>query len=189
MAQTRITGAARREKLLEAAAEIVRDQGVAAVTMEAVALRNGVNRAMAYRYFADRDDLLTALLDREYERRTREITQQVDRTADFEGAMRFALRHWFEHGDLFMKLSSDTGPLSARAAEIRRADALSWGDAIARAFELPTDVAQRLAAYMVGGSYGVMQTRSGQDDEAIMDDILSTILSAGEAMRAKYARR
>src|SRR5579872_4548981 len=111
MAQTRIKGPARRERLLDAAAQIVLEQGVAAVTMEAVALRNSVNRAMAYRHFADRDDLLTALIDREYERQTLHVTAEVDATTDFEAALRYALQHWFRHGELFLRLANDTGRL------------------------------------------------------------------------------
>ena len=187
MAQTRIRGPARRERLLEAAAQIVLDQGVAAVTMEAVALCNGVNRAMAYRYFADRDDLLVALLDREYERQTRLITERVDVVADLEGALRYALQHWFRHGDLFMTLCNDSGPLAARAAAIRRADAVMWAEGIERKFGLPHVVALRLAAFMVGGSYGVAEAHRGEDDATTVDDVVRSIVGAGWALHGKYA--
>jgi AcrR family transcriptional regulator len=188
MAQTRIKGPARRERLLEAAAQIVLDQGVAAVTMEAVALRNDVNRAMAYRYFADRDDLLVALLDREYERQTRQITEQVDVVANFEAALRYALQHWFRHGDLFMTLCNDSGPLATRAAAIRRTDAVMWAEGIERTFTLPHAVALRLAAFMVGGSYGVAEAHRGADDAATIDEVVRSIMGAGRALQGKYAR-
>lgn len=186
MGQTRIKGPARRERLLEAAADIVLDLGAGAVTMETVAARNGVNRAMAYRYFADRDDLLGALLEREYQRHTGQITGQVDPVRDLEGALRFALGHWFRHGQLFLKLANDTGPLAAKAASIRREDALLWVEGLEKTFKLPRDVALRLARFLVGGAYGVFETRTGVDDDIIIDNVLRSVMAAGRALERKY---
>lgn len=64
----RLTGEQRRERFLDAAVAIIRDQGVDAVTMEGIAERSGVNKALGYRYFANRDQLLIALADREFVR-------------------------------------------------------------------------------------------------------------------------
>jgi AcrR family transcriptional regulator len=186
MVQTRIKGPARRERLLDAAAQIVLAHGAAAVTMEAVALRNGINRAMAYRYFADRDDLLGQLLHREYGRQTEHIAAQTDAVADLEGAMRYALRHWFLHGQLFLKLANDTGPLAVRAAAIRRADALFWADALAKTFSLPHDVSFRLAAFVVGGAYGVLETRTGEDDDTVIDNVVLSVMAAGQALKTRH---
>lgn len=188
MVQTRIKGPARRERLLDAAAQIVLKHGVAAVTMEAVALLNGVNRAMAYRYFADRDNLLSELLDQEYERQTAHVTANVDATKDLEGALRYALRHWFRHGELFRRLATDTGPLAARAAAIRREDALLWAEGMQETFELPHEVALRLAAFAVGGSFGVFEAQD-RDDDQIIDEVVRCVMAAGEALQDAYASR
>ena len=187
MAQTRMKGLQRRERLLDAAAEIVSELGTTAVTMEAVAHRNGVNRAMAYRYFIDRDDLLGQLLHREYSRQTDYITAGIDPVADLEGAMRHALQHWFNHAQLSLKLANDTGPLAKRASAIRRADALFWADAFAKNFTLPKDVAFRLAAFVVGGVYGILETRSGEDDDTIIENTVLSVLAAGQALKARYS--
>jgi AcrR family transcriptional regulator len=186
MAKARITGSARRERLLDAAAQIVLELGVAAVTMEAVALRNSVNRAMAYRYFADRDDLLRELIGREHERQASYVAAHVDPSADFEGALRYALQHWYKHGELFLKLANDTGPLAARAAAIRREDAQLWASGLEKTFTLPTDVALRLAAFVVGGSYGVFEQRTS-DDAAVIDDLVRSVMAAGRALQDRYA--
>jgi AcrR family transcriptional regulator len=188
MAQTRIKGPARRERLLDAAAEIVLAHGVAAVTMEAVALKNCVNRAMAYRYFADRDDLLGELIAREYARQASHVAAQVDPTADLEGALRYALKHWYEHGELFLRLANDTGPLAARAAAIRRQDARLWAGGFEQAFDLPPAVALRLAAFVVGGAYGVFEARSRQDDEVVIDDVVRSVIAAGRALQERHAQ-
>jgi AcrR family transcriptional regulator len=187
MAQTRIKGPARRERLLDAAAQIVLKHGVAAVTMEAVALLNGVNRAMAYRYFADRDDLLGELLNREYERQTEHITANVNPETDLEGALRYALRRWFRHGEIFRRLATDTGPLAARAAAIRREDALLWAEAMQKPFALPQEAALRLAAFAVGGAYGVFETHHLEDDDRIIDEVVRCVMASGKALQKVYA--
>jgi AcrR family transcriptional regulator len=55
--------AATDSKLLQAAQEILRTDGVGAVTIEAVAARSGVAKTTIYRRYADRRALLRATLD------------------------------------------------------------------------------------------------------------------------------
>jgi AcrR family transcriptional regulator len=183
MTQTRIKGPARRERLLDAAAQIVLDQGVAAVTMDGVAVRNGVNRAIAYRYFADREDLLAALLDREYHRQTGLIAEGLGPDATFEQWLRYAMQHWFQHGDLFMRLYNDHGPLAVKAKAIRQADAEVWAVRMQQAFGLPPRTALHLASFMVAGATGAMETRNGTDDAAIISNIVLSIVTAAQALR------
>ena len=54
----RLTRAQRRDHLLDAAAELVGLKGVGAVTMEGVAARAGVSKALPYTHFDDATDLL-----------------------------------------------------------------------------------------------------------------------------------
>jgi AcrR family transcriptional regulator len=55
----------RRADFLAAAASIVREHGVAAVTMERTSQVAAVNRALIYRFFDNRDDLLVQLAQHE----------------------------------------------------------------------------------------------------------------------------
>jgi AcrR family transcriptional regulator len=66
----RIPRAQRREQLLDIALELLARNGFAALSMEAVARRAGVNRVVVYRSFPNLQLLLVALLRRE-DRRTR----------------------------------------------------------------------------------------------------------------------
>ncbi|WP_210569790.1 TetR/AcrR family transcriptional regulator [Streptomyces sp. GESEQ-4] len=59
----RADAARNRARLLEAAAELIAEHGVAGVTMEAVAVAAGVGKGTVFRRFGDRTGLLTALLD------------------------------------------------------------------------------------------------------------------------------
>jgi AcrR family transcriptional regulator len=182
MGQTRIKGPARRERLLDAAADVVLEHGAAALTMDGVAARNGVNRAIAYRYFADRDDLLAALLDREYHRQTGLIADGLGPDASFEQWLRYSLRHWFRHGELFMRLYNDHGPLAAKAKAIRQSDARVWAVRLQQAFGLPTRTALHLASFMVAGASGAMEIRNGTDDEVIIDNLTLSVLAAAQAL-------
>ena len=184
MSQTRIKGPARRERLLDAAAEIALAHGVAAVTMDGVAALNGVNRAIAYRYFTDRDDMLATLLDREYRRQTHLIAEALGPDRTFEQWLRFALGHWFQHGELFMRLYNDHGPLAAKAEAIRRADSRVWATEMQRVFGLRRRTALHLASFMVAGAAGAMEIRNGTDDDAIINNVTLSVLAAAQALSA-----
>jgi AcrR family transcriptional regulator len=64
--RSRLSGAERRERFLDMAAEIIVESGVSAVTMESVAARSNVDKRLGYRYFTNRDDLIGALVEREF---------------------------------------------------------------------------------------------------------------------------
>jgi AcrR family transcriptional regulator len=61
----RLSAAQRREALLDLARALVVREGPAAVTMGRVADDAGVTRALVYKHFANRDELLVALYRRE----------------------------------------------------------------------------------------------------------------------------
>ena len=59
-------GTLSRERILEAAGEMVRDQAASALSMRRLGARLGVTPMALYRHFAGRDALLVALLDAEF---------------------------------------------------------------------------------------------------------------------------
>lgn len=63
--RTRLSAEARTKHLLDAAAEVILEQGMDGLTMEAVAERASVSRALSYFYFESRSDLIRALYNRE----------------------------------------------------------------------------------------------------------------------------
>ncbi|MDZ4375291.1 MAG: TetR/AcrR family transcriptional regulator [Phenylobacterium sp.] len=58
----------RTQHLLDASADVIVEGGLDALTMEAVAERAGVSRALSYFYFENRTELLRALYNREFGR-------------------------------------------------------------------------------------------------------------------------
>lgn len=65
MPKPRLTADLRRENLLDAARMIAMEASLDAITMEGVATRAGVNKALVYRHLPDADAVRTALLERE----------------------------------------------------------------------------------------------------------------------------
>jgi AcrR family transcriptional regulator len=66
--RSRLSGAERREQLLDASKQIAFEHGFHSVSIEAVARAAGVTRPVVYKHFRDLPDLLDALIDREGER-------------------------------------------------------------------------------------------------------------------------
>lgn len=64
----RVPPGQRREQLLDAALELIGEDGYAGASMEAIARRAQVAKPVVYRAFAGREALLSALLERERER-------------------------------------------------------------------------------------------------------------------------
>lgn len=67
----------RREQLLDAALDIIAEDGHGAASMEAVARRAGVTKPVVYGVFADRGELLRALLEREEQRALAQLSEVV----------------------------------------------------------------------------------------------------------------
>jgi AcrR family transcriptional regulator len=76
-APRRLPAAARREQLLDVATELAVERGFHAVSVEAVARRAGITRAVVYHHFADLQALLEAVIARE----TSRALEQVSATA------------------------------------------------------------------------------------------------------------
>jgi AcrR family transcriptional regulator len=56
----------RVERILEVAGRLIAEQGVEALTTRAVAAESGVPVASLYRYFADKNEILLALIERDF---------------------------------------------------------------------------------------------------------------------------
>ena len=85
---SRLTAAQRKQQFLDVAAQIVVEQGADTVTMEAVAARAGVSKALSYRYFSNAGSLLLELFEREVVELDRQIRVAVELADTFEDKIR-----------------------------------------------------------------------------------------------------
>ena len=56
-------GRAMRERIVQAAAELVAEKGIAGMSLDDVRARTGASRSQLYHYFEDRNDLVHAVID------------------------------------------------------------------------------------------------------------------------------
>jgi AcrR family transcriptional regulator len=88
----RLGRAERRDALLDAAARMVARGDIDGVSMESVAAATRVSRALVYKHFANRRELLGALYEREASRLHAELTAAVEAADSLDGQVR-ALVH------------------------------------------------------------------------------------------------
>jgi len=82
----------RRDRILETAAILIQDQGLAAVKITDLAAAAGMSQGLFYRYFDDKEDLFLALVDRE----ASSIQAVYDAAARVEGPAATRLRALLE---------------------------------------------------------------------------------------------
>lgn len=157
----RLSGEARAASFLEAAAEIVSDEGVHAVTMEGVAARAGVNKRLPYRYFDNKDELLTALFDRVMKdlrkRAIAEIGKRDGLEARIAGSVRAWLETYDEKGPLIDRLMyGDEAPLQDKANALRQYWADDWAAVTSKSLGLPENAARTVAHIMLSATLGAV---------------------------------
>lgn len=108
----------RREQLLDAAAEIVGERGIGAITMEGLAERARVSKALPYQHFDNANAALVALYQREINHLGRRVYEALEHIDDPEDRVRAAIHAYFdiveERGVVLGALSSPgTGIVAA----------------------------------------------------------------------------
>jgi AcrR family transcriptional regulator len=83
-------GRATRERVLDAAAELVFERGVAGTTLDDVRAAAKVSKSQLYHYFADKEDLVLAVVDRTAE----QVLEAQPRLADLSSWA--AIAAWFD---------------------------------------------------------------------------------------------
>ena len=149
-----------REALVEAAADLLDEGGVAAVTLREVGRRAGVSHNAPYKHFADKEDLLAAVVARDLRRRQASSRRAQSNRASVDVVrtlLRGYIRHALAHPELF-RLTY--GPWREGLAELTAAatDArASFVAAVATAQDdgdLPSGDPERLAALLVALAHG-----------------------------------
>lgn len=120
----RLSSEERRETLIDVAFELLRDGGAEYVTMGRIAERADVTRALVYKHFANRGDVLAAVYRREAARLDAEMVAEVLSVKGFEARLRtFArgvLRSVDTHGWIFVPLQAQSVERSQRREQRER---------------------------------------------------------------------
>ena len=184
MGGTRLTREARREQLLDAAAQL----GAASldsVTMEGLAARAGVSKALPYKFFANRDEVLVALYDRELAVLEARIKAAVAGVEGFVPRLTATVESWLDGvasaGVLLGVLYTHpglAGPVEERREESSRYLAESWGGAAAEEFGIDRRRAERLIEVAIAGSLALVGPWLRADPERrreLVDDFVGFV--------------
>lgn len=159
----RLARSDRREGLLDAAALLVAELGVEAVSMDTVADQAAVSRALVYKHFANRTEILTALYRREAGLLHEELAEPVRAATTVEDMYRALIRASFavsvERGHLFAALRAAGAWNRDLRTEQRARDRQTVRAFAARAaheFAIPEDVARPATALLLAATDSVL---------------------------------
>jgi len=186
--RVRMTRAQRREHFLDMAAELVVESGLDSVTMERVAARAGVSKALGYAYFDNSDALLAALFDREMASYDAMIAAEMAKAETFEQKIRGVIVAMFqmlaERGHLFGKLlngeSSEGSSLGARRANRKTVSEAFISLLIAEEFGLPATQAHSVAAIWIAATGGAIDSWiAGRGSRRELTDLYVALVLGG----------
>ena len=136
----RVAKADRRSLLLDAAARLVADKGLAGFTMEGLAIAAGVSKALPYRHFTNADDALVALMTREVAHLGRAMTAACDGIDDGDAMLAAAIGAYFdviiERGGLLNELAGPGSTLPELAGGGSRTPPAFLLDLLGRGYRL-----------------------------------------------------
>lgn len=169
--RTRMTPVARRSQLLDTARHMIREDGLQAFAMEALARAAGVSSPLVYNYFASRSELLRELLAREYDEFAVGMRAAIEQADGFEDILRLFVTSNFDHlapGNILPILQSQP-ELASVIKQSRRAH----GNEIARFLVRTTRTTYRLstrqAQLVVGMSSGASTAAAEWANSAGLD--------------------
>src|SRR4029077_8527682 len=88
-----------RERILQAAAELIAEKGTAGVSLDDVRARTGASRSQLYHYFENRDDLIRAVVEATTDAvlgRQDELFDHLDAWAGIDRWFEFMVQHQIE---------------------------------------------------------------------------------------------
>jgi AcrR family transcriptional regulator len=155
-ATPRLSSAQRHMQIMDSATALILQRGLVHCTLEEVAVEAGISKALIYRHFSSRDELLTALLEREFSVLRGHGLGAFAPDAPFEHIVRastekaFAYLH--ERGAILRELFSDRSAvqlLQARDREERMASTRFFVEKSIGTYRVPPEVAQIIAVITI----------------------------------------
>jgi AcrR family transcriptional regulator len=189
---------ARREQILDAAVKLIVGAGNARCTLEQVAASAGVSTPLVYKYFPRREDLLTALMDREFALLSRRGINTIPRDAPVDEVVRAtvdnALRYYFERGPIVQLLANDPAVADMARKGNRASNQNTTQFFIAKFVEsygVPGDVALIAVTMVINAPILSIPRlrRRGISADLTIDVWNEFILGGWKALSAKYGKK
>ena len=183
--RTRLSLDERREHLLNATIELIREQSVAAVTMDRVKDRTNVSRSLLYNHFDSVDDLLFTVFKRLVGQLDQHTVAASRGAVGFEAKVHAAVHAQFEfehtNGAVFGELLQWLSTAWFKPALFHRMHVFEhWTSALIAEFRLPSDVAGSLAHVPVAAIEPLIHAwRQGQLQRATAQALATQFVLAG----------
>ncbi|HEV7693850.1 MAG TPA: helix-turn-helix domain-containing protein [Hyphomonadaceae bacterium] len=205
---SRLSPDARKELILSAAAEQVIAHGISGLSVEDVARAAKVSKTLVYKYFPNRDEMLAALLRREFEymkwfnKPPEKSALKVSSTGANRRSLDDALQqgvsqyltYLVERGGLFQMLINDGSVAEQVQRELRAGRGLNmqyWTQHAIDAYGIPYELARIcviMATRALEGAQG--SVRSGRIDPDYLSEAWTVFLRAGwKAVGKKYGKQ
>ena len=167
--RTRVNGEQSRERILDAATEVAAERGYDGTTISLVSKKSGLPPTSIYWHFADKDDLIAAVIQRSFARWLAALDlpggeEITGRVRDLGPQVAKALLDAPDFLRLGLMLALEHRPVEPRAREMFlqvRAEASRRFEGIVRelAPELDEEQAQLIATYAIAGADGLFIAR------------------------------
>ena len=179
-----MSAADRRTAILDVALDILRADGERGISIGSVAERAEVTRALVYKHFDNRDDLIIALYRREAKRLESHLIELVNGTAGgFEPKLRSLVRGLLDATDVWGSVfnplrGTAAGPVGRRERRERQDRTIVYfADLAAEDYGLPAARVLLAMRVLWGGLDPLMwQVRPGSDN-AGRDDLVDLYVS------------
>lgn len=156
----RLTRADRRDQLLDVAAELVVERGAASITVEGLAARAEVSKALPYSHFDNADHVLIELYRREIGRIGARITEVVADVGDPESKVRAVVHAYFgevaERGAILSILTGPGSLVPHLADRGRRSENRFFAELLERHLAVAPERAPLVAAVVLGALGGAI---------------------------------
>ncbi|HWC34009.1 MAG TPA: TetR family transcriptional regulator [Mycobacteriales bacterium] len=199
VAGSRLNRSDRRDHLLDAAAVLAAREGVDAVSMEAVADAAGVSRALVYKHFENRIELLGELRRREALALHLELAQQVQAETTVEGMFRAlihaSLRASEQRGALFAALRSASGYNKSVDREQSKRDRRTmqfFAERAAAEYDVPQQEAEAAVGMLLGAIDAVLaqwRAKRTTANASLLEETYLTLVHGGLSALAERAPR
>ncbi|HOX44509.1 MAG TPA: TetR/AcrR family transcriptional regulator [Myxococcota bacterium] len=181
----------RAEQILDAALDIIGKQGSHRVTLEGVGKRVGLTKSAIYHYFANKQDMVRALIMREGTRMMTALERAAEHTADPATKLRAILRARAEFlsregGPLTWSLETalDIEPIAREVIPVLRgaeqdlyASVLRQGNANGKLTVANPDAAAKMLSNCLHGfDQGTVYTRNPRAKKEQLDALLQMVL-------------
>lgn len=190
----RLSAAERREAILDVARDLLRVDGERGISIGSVAQRAAVTRALIYKHFDNRDELIIALYRREAKRLDDHLIDLVRCAAGgFEPELRALVRGLLDATDVWGSVfnplrSTAAGPIGRRERRERQDRTIEhFADLAARDYDLPADRVLLAIRVLWGGldplMWQVRPTTSAAERDGLVDLYVTMVIDALNGLR------